>query len=167
MPVSRTAIRTALRASGRHTLTPGAAAPAFRVAPATGNEPAGMDENTGRLLVGWPWVVQSALRILTTAYFEEVMRPHVGSNARKLFGELANLTTAQRFRWAVGVALLLFVPHLRPTSIGQVGEDRTGATDWVAEGDYVPRVHRGDKTDRRPASLTLEPQVRGGTAVTG
>lgn len=165
MPADHSDLRTRLRASGRHLELPGAAA----IAPSAlaGNEPTGMDATTGRLLNGWPWVVQSATRVLTTAHFEEVMRPHVGSNARQLFGELANPSTAQRFRWTVGVALLLFVPHLRPSAIMELGQDRTGSTDWVVEGDYRPRAHRGDLTSAGRRSLDLVPTARGGAAITG
>ena len=163
--VHRGELRTRLRVSGRHVEAAGAAAvPPAAVA---GNEPTGMDAATGRLITGWPWVVQSSTRILTTAYFEEVMRPHVGSNARQLFGELANLRTAQRFRWAVGVALLLFVPNLRPSAIMQLSVARTGATGWVAEGDYLPRAHLGDLTSAGRRSLDLVPPGRGGAAVSG
>lgn len=163
--VDRDALRARLRASGRHFEAAGAAA--IPPLPLAGNEPTGMDAETGRLVIGWPWVVHSATRVLTTAYFEEVMRPHVGSNARQLFGELANLRTAQRFRWAVGVALLMFVPNLRPSAIQQLILDRTGSTDWVVEGDYLPRAHLGDPTSAGRRSLDLVPTVRGGPAISG
>ncbi|TPQ50313.1 hypothetical protein C2U72_14085 [Prosthecomicrobium hirschii] len=165
MSVDRVALRTRLRTSGRH--LEAACAAAIPLPPLSGNEPTGMDAATGRLLTGWPWVVQSAIRVLTTAYFEEVMRPHVGSNARQLFGELAHMRTAQRFRWAVGVAVLLFVPNLRPTAIQQLRADRTGSTGWVAEGDYLPRAHRGDLTSAGRRSLDLVPAGRGGAAIAG
>lgn len=163
--VDRDALRARLRASGRHFEAAGVAA--IPPPPLAGNEPTGMDAVTGRLITGWPWVVQSATRVLTTAYFEEVMRPHVGSNARQLFGELANLRTAQRFRWAVGVALLVFVPNLRPSAIQQLILDRTGSTGWVVEGDYLPRAHRGDLTSAGRRSLDLVPTARGGPAISG
>ena len=165
MSVDRVALRTRLRTSGRHLEAAGAAT--IPLPPLSGNEPTGMDAATGGLLTGWPWVVQSATRVLTTAYFEEVMRPHVGSNARQLFGELAHVRTAQRFRWAVGVAVLLFVPNLRPTAIQQLSADRTGSTGWVAEGDYLPRAHRGDLTSAGRRSLDLVPAGRGGAAIAG
>ena len=163
--VNRDALRARLRTSGRNLEAAGAAT--IPLPPLAGNEPTGMDAATGRLLTGWPWVAQSATRVLTTAYFEEVMRPHVGSNARQLFGELAHVRTAQRFRWAVGVALLLFVPNLRPSAIQQLSSDRTGATGWIAEGDYLPRAHRGDPTSAGRRSIDLVPAGRGGAAITG
>ena len=163
--IDRIALRSRLRTSGRHLEAAGAAV--IPLPPLSGNEPTGMDAATGRLLTGWPWVVQSATRVLTTAYFEEVMRPHVGSNARQLFGELANVRTAQRFRWAVGVAVLMFVPNLRPTAIQQLNAERTGSTGWVAEGDYLPRAHRGDLASAGRRSLDLVPTARGGAAITG
>lgn len=130
-------------------------------------EATGMDARTGKRLVGWDHVVQSIEFLLATSYFEEVMRPHVGSNARRLFGELANIRTAQRFRWAVGLAILLFEPRFVPLRIDQVDLDRTGATTWVIEGNYRPRAHLGDLTVAGRRSLTLTWGGLNGPAVTG
>jgi len=106
-------------------------------------------------LSGWPHVMQSIEVILTTAYFERVMRPYVGSLGIRLFGELANRRTAQRFRWTVATALLLFEPRFKPTRIDQIDLDRTGATTWIIEGIYRPRGHLGDLTSAGTRTLSL------------
>jgi phage baseplate assembly protein W len=132
-----------------------------------GDEPVGMDRENGRRLAGWPYVVQSFQEIFTTAYFERVMRPYVGSPTRRLIGELANIATAQRFRWATLTAIELFVPNFEPARCDQIGMDRTGDTEWVIDGWYIPRGHLGDPTraDRRSLSLTFSD--RGGPRITG
>lgn len=130
-------------------------------------EAVGMDAETGRYLTGWDHTVQSIGKLFTTAYFERVMRPHVGSNARRLFGELANLRTAQRFRWACALAIYLHEPRFTPLHIDQVDLDRTGATGWIIDGWYRPRAHLGDMTIAGRRSLTLVQAGRGGIAVTG
>jgi phage baseplate assembly protein W len=139
------------------------------------NEPVGMDLETGELLAGWDYTVQDISRALTTAYFERVMRPYVGSNARRLWGELANVRTAMRFRWAVIVAMTTtnpktgypMVPNFEPARVDQVDLDRTGDTGWIIDGWYIPRGHLGDRTRASRRSLTLTFNGRGGPAITG
>jgi phage baseplate assembly protein W len=122
------------------------------MAEATSN---GIDRRTGMPLAGWPQVMQSIEVILTTAYFERMMRPYVGSLGLRLFGELANRRTAQRFRWTVATALLLFEPRFHPLRIDQLDLDRTGDTTWMIEGDYRPRGHLGDLTSAGRRTLSL------------
>lgn len=117
------------------------------------NEVSGIDRRTGKLLVGWPYVIQSVETIMTTGFFVRVMRPHVGSNAHKLIGELANQRTAMRFRWALALAILQFVPNFKPERIDQVEVDRDGRTAWVIDGIYYPRGHLGDFTHGSRRSL--------------
>jgi phage baseplate assembly protein W len=124
----------------------------------TSDEPCGIDADTGRPLAGWPWVVQSIHRILGTVFFERVMRPHVGSNARRLIGELANLRNAQRFRAAIVIACLSWVPNFRPTRVGFTAVDRKGEALWVLEGWYLPRAHLdpADETGAEYRSVALD-----------
>ena len=118
-------------------------------------ESTGIDRRTGEVITGWAHVVQSFEVIFTTAYFSRVMRPYVGSLGLRLFGELANPRTAQRFRFAVALGLTLFEPRFTPTQIRQTDLDRTGATNWIIEGIYRPRGHLGDPTPADRRSLTL------------
>lgn len=124
------------------------------------SEISGMDDRTGKLLVGWPYVIHSIEQILSLAYFERVLRPHVGSNAHKLIGELANQQTAQRFRWAVALAILLFVPNFVPRRIDWASVDRTGVTGWIIDGTYYPRRHKGDLTGGEFRSLSYSIDTR-------
>lgn len=129
-------------------------------------ESAGIDRRTGKVLTGWAHVMQSIEVLLTTPYFERVMRPYVGSFGIRLFGELANRRTAQRFRWTVATALLLFEPRFHPTRIDQIDLDRTGETVWIIEGDYRPRGHLGDTTSAGSRTLTLA-EASGGLVLAG
>jgi phage baseplate assembly protein W len=139
------------------------------------NEPTGMDSVTGKILVGWDYVLQEITQALTTAFFERCMRPYVGSNARRLWGELANTRTAMRFRWAVILAMTStnprtgypMVPNFEPMRVDQVGLDRTGDTVWVIDGFYIPRGHLGDRTRAGRRRLTLAFDGRGGPSITG
>jgi phage baseplate assembly protein W len=118
-------------------------------------ESVGTDRRTGATLSGWEHVVQSFEDIFTTAYFTRVMRPHYGSMATRLFGELANPRTAQRFRFAVALGMSLFEPRFTPLTIGQVDLDRTGATAWIIDGIYRPYALLGDPTPAGRRSLML------------
>lgn len=118
-------------------------------------ESVGIDRRTGKVLIGWDHVVQSVEVIFTTPFYARVMRPYVGSFVPRTIGELANPRTAQRFRWATAMGLMLFEPRLYPVRIDQVGLDRTGATDWYIEGAYRPRAHKGDLTVAGIRTLTL------------
>lgn len=118
------------------------------------DEVSGVDRRTGEPLTGWPWVVQSIVFLMTTPYFSVVMAPWLGSPAHRLIGELANVRNAQRFRWALAMAIDLFVPNFEVSGIDLVTLDETGATEWVIDGTYWPRGHLGDFTDGVRKSVT-------------
>lgn len=120
------------------------------------DEISGVNAETGQPLAGWPYVVQCAGKILTTAHFSRVMRPHVGSLVPALLGRLANDRNIQRFRLGVCLALLLWVPNFRPTRVAPLSLDATGAAGWAVDGIYYPRGHRGDWTDGEARSLALD-----------
>jgi phage baseplate assembly protein W len=120
------------------------------------NEVSGMDRRTLKRLSGWPYVLQCVEVIFTTGYFSRVMRPHVGSSIPGLIGRLANARNVQRTRWAMALALLLFVPNFKPTRIGIVSLDETGAAGWTVDGVYYPRGHKGDFTGGQAKSLALD-----------
>lgn len=127
---------------------------------------AGVDRETGLIIDGWDHVIQSIETILTTRYFERVMREYVGSPVPALLGELANPQTVLRFQWAVSLSIFLFEPRFTPTRITAVTLDRSGASDWVIEGIFRPRGHLGDITPAGTVELRLG-QSSGQLIVTG
>lgn len=129
------------------------------------NEVSGIDRRTGKMLVGWDYVIQSIEAVMTAGFFVRVMRPHVGSNAHRLIGELANPKTAQRFRWALAIAILQFVPNFRPIRIDQVALDREGNTEWVVDGFYYPRGHLGDFSGGTRRSLVTSKTLSAWTSI--
>ena len=74
----------------------------------------GMDRHTGRWNSGWESVAQAIEVLLTTRYFERVLREYVGSPLPALLGETANLETISKFRWAQHLATLLV--HMKATA---------------------------------------------------
>ncbi|MDG4908725.1 hypothetical protein EOA60_27385 [Mesorhizobium sp. M1A.F.Ca.IN.020.06.1.1] len=115
----------------------------------------GMDRSTGLRQSGWDNVIQAIEILLTTRYFERVLREYVGSPVPALLGELANVQTVIRFQWSVAAVILLFEPRLTPTRISPLTLDRAGASAWVIEGIYRPRAHLGDFTPAGTVSLRL------------
>jgi phage baseplate assembly protein W len=126
----------------------------------------GMDRSTGMRLGGWDSVVQSIETLITTRYFERVLREHVGSPVPALLGEIANASTVLRFQWAIGVVILLFEPRFLPKRITPTSLDRSGLSAWLIEGVYRPRAHLGDLTPAGSVTLRLG-QAGGQQIVTG
>lgn len=127
----------------------------------------GMDRATGLRLGGWDNVVQAIEVLLTTSWFERVLREHVGSLFPRLLGELANRQTVIRFQWAIAAVILLYEPRFVPTRIVPTALDRSGDSAWLIEGLYRPRAHLGDLTVAGTVSLKLGTAAAGATIVTG
>lgn len=126
------------------------------------NEVTGIGRD-GAILSGWLFVQEQIATILTQPFFERVMRPYVGTNAWRLIGELANRQTAQRFRWAVALAVELFVPNFKLVRIDWVDVSRSGDTGWRIDGTYYPRGHLGDYSNGARYTLDLAADVLNGT----
>ncbi len=134
----------------------------------------GMDRRTGKILIGWPHVLQSIETILMTRYHERVLRRWAGSFVPHMLGELAIPRVITRFFWAIASAIELWEPNYRVTRVRIQQRDdrepesrltsaeqlRVGQMSNRIEGVYRPRGHLGDFTPeaRRSAGLV----VRGG-----
>lgn len=113
---------------------------------------AGIDRRTGRVLLGFPHVVQSLEVIFTTALGTRVMRRLFGSEVPGLLGKNIAPTTFLRFATAVHVAIELWEPRFRvvqvtfPRSENPPEEIRRGKIGIALYGQYRPRGHLGDPT---------------------
>ena len=124
----------------------------------------GMDRKSGKIMVGWDHVVQSAGMIFATRYHERVLRRWVGSFVPHILGESGTPSVIQRFFWAIATALDLWEPRYKiervrvnrrnPEAIepGNVNSDlltsaeelRQGTLTTRPEGIYMPRGHLGN-----------------------
>lgn len=133
---------------------------------------AGVNRDTGKLLDGWPHVVQSIGVLLSTHYSTRVMRRYFGSNVPKLLGENLTPRTILRFRIAVAIALDLWEPRFRlltivPTETGNSPENlRLGRLSLMAPGIYMPRGHLGDFTPAGSYTLTIASGGDNGVIIT-
>lgn len=117
-----------------------------QVAPFPGT---GIDRRTGRLISGWPHVIQSIGVIFTTSFGERVMRRWFGSFVQNLLGRNMDPPTIVRFWMAICVAIELWEPRFKVTRIVPIGTPegmRQGALGFEVQGVYRPRGHLGDFT---------------------
>jgi hypothetical protein len=121
---------------------------------------AGIDATTGRVLAGWPHVVQSIQILLTTRLGDRVMRRWVGAVTAAILGRLVNRQNMLRLLQSIAVAIELFEPRFRLISVTPTTIDRTGRVAIVLEGQYLPRGHLGDTRPEgtRRIQLTLNDQ---------
>lgn len=115
---------------------------------------AGIDRNTGKLLAGWPHVVQSLMVLFTTHFGVRIMRRYFGSNVPPLLGENMTRITILRFTAAVMAAIDVWEPRFGITKVdmpssaaGNSPEKvRQGQLQFTLRGVYRPRGHLGDFT---------------------
>lgn len=132
-----------------------------QIAPVPGT---GISRQTGQVLAGWPNVVQSIGVIFTTHFGERVLRRWFGSDVPPLLGRALVPSTVLRFWSAICIALELWEPRFRITSIAPFGSDldiRTGKIGFKVSGIYYPRGHLGDFTPAGPRAFLI-----GGEGVT-
>ncbi len=130
---------------------------------------AGIDRNTGRLLEGWPHVVQSILVIITTGCGERMLRRWFGSAVPQLPGENLTTPTVVRFFAALIAALevrevdtgLPREPRFKIIKITPKRVDRSGELRLEVLGVYLPRGHLGDFTPEDMRTIVLAPSAAG------
>lgn len=126
----------------------------------------GVDDKTGKVIIGWDHVTQSIAKIFATRYHERVLRRWVGSFIPHLLGESAVTRAITRFYWAAATAIDLWEPNYRiqrvrvetradETSLTSAEELRRGQLTTRTEGVYRPRAHLGDTTPERRRSIGL------------
>jgi phage baseplate assembly protein W len=126
----------------------------------------GVDDKTGKLIVGWKHVIQSIAKILVTKYHERVLRRWVGCLVPFLLGDSATPYAITRFYGAIITAIDLWEPNYRVqrvrlqnrsdgTSLTSAEELRRGVLTQKQEGVYRPRAHVGDTTPEARRAIGL------------
>ena len=110
----------------------------------------GFDQHTGRILSGWPHVVQSLEVIFSTRFGERVLREWFGSMVPAMLGENLTAETVLRTKLAIWVAIEMWEPRFRITQIKSLSVTRLGQYRLELEGEYRPRAHLGDFTPEGP-----------------
>jgi uncharacterized protein len=109
---------------------------------------AGINRRTGRILDGFPHVVQSIDVIFSTRLGERVMRRWFGAIGAAILGRLLVPRTILIFTTALTVALELWEPRFKVTRVITDGNTtdklRLGELSLIIEGEYRPRGHLGD-----------------------
>lgn len=119
---------------------------------------AGMNRETGRVLVGWPHVEQSIGVILITSFGTRIMRGWFGSLVPQMLGENLTERTVLRFVQAAVVAIELFEPRFKILQVKMEGTPETlrrGQLKVAIQGDYRPRALYGDFTVEGARVYTL------------
>jgi phage baseplate assembly protein W len=124
---------------------------------------AGLDRDTGRLIDGWPHVVQSIMVIFTTGYGERMLRRWFGSAVPQLLGNSLTEQTVVAFFTAIVTSLEVLErdtglprePRFKVTKITPRRVDRLGSLSIEITGIYMPRGHLGDFTPEDVRGITL------------
>jgi phage baseplate assembly protein W len=124
---------------------------------------AGVNRHTGKLLDGWPHVVQSIMVIFTTGFGERMLRRWFGSSVPQLLGNSLTEATVVSFFTAIVTSLevrerdtgLPREPRFKLTKITPKKVDRSGELRIEIAGIYMPRGHLGDFTPEDVRSITI------------
>lgn len=116
----------------------------------------GIDRRTGKVLSGWPHVLQCLDVIFTTSLGERVMREWFGSAVPKLLGRNMVPSTILKFWTAVYVAVELWEPRFKITKFDELSASRAGKFGFRLNGIYMPRALSGDFTPEGTRSLSTE-----------
>lgn len=125
----------------------------------------GMDEATGRLLVGWAHCAQSVQKIVKTMIGERLMRLTLGSDLVSHLGDnLVVSTVLAIYRDAV-TDIHAQEPEYRVRRVQLVKLTRTGSLHLATFGDYYPEGRLGnyDLVEPKNGSFALVAGEAGGT----
>ena len=118
----------------------------------------GIDKETGRVISGWPHVLQSLVVIFTTRFGERVLIRWFGSFVPKILGQRMTPPVVLKFWTAICVAIDLWEPRFKVTKIRPFGtpeQMRLGEIGFTIEGIYYPRGHLGDFTPAGPRQVIM------------
>lgn len=118
----------------------------------------GLNRETGRILSGWPHVVQTLGVIWTTRLNEREMRPWFGAELAEELGKTLNPATGLRVLQKITVAAELWEPRFAIRRCGFARIERTGKTVVRIDGEYRPRALQGDLTPEGLRTITLGPE---------
>lgn len=117
---------------------------------------AGFDRRTGRILAGWPHVVQSLEVIFTTLFSERIMREWFGSMTPAMLGRNLTVDTVGRTMTAIYVAVEMYEPRFAIVRFMPLSVTRLGGLGLDIAGEYRPYGHLGDKRAEGNRRLRLE-----------
>jgi phage baseplate assembly protein W len=119
----------------------------------------GIDNRTGKMLIGWPHVAMCIARLFTCRFHERVLRRWLGSLVPHLLGENATRNNILRYFSAIATAIDLWEPCFRVAYVnvcdlqGNIQDTatianrlRVGQIAFRVRGYYMPRGHLGDFT---------------------
>jgi phage baseplate assembly protein W len=117
----------------------------------------GLNRETGRMLTGWPHVVQSLGVIWSTRLNEREMRAWFGASLADELGKRLTPGLTLRLIQAVTVAVELWEPRFKVKRAGFVEATAGGRAGLRVDGEYRPRGHLGDPTPEGARSILLGP----------
>jgi phage baseplate assembly protein W len=119
----------------------------------------GIDNRTGKVLIGWPHTEQNIGRLFTCRFHERVLVRWLGSLVPHLLGENATRNNILRYFSAIATAIDLWEPCFRVVYVnvcdlqGNIldvatiaNRLRVGKIAFRVRGNYMPRGHLGDFT---------------------
>lgn len=119
---------------------------------------AGINAETGELIMGWDHCVQCIRKLIATRYASRPARRHLGSDVPEL--QDANASALNIFKTFAAVAQAINDPDggepgfaLKTIEMAEYG--RSGRFAFILDGIYYPRGHLGDYSVAEQRSFAL------------
>lgn len=106
----------------------------------------GVNAETGAPLTGWPHVLQSIRKILTTSIGTRVMRREFGSEVMSLIDAPMEGRVLLALYVATANAIARWEPRFRLSAVTLLRVNAQGQVHLLLTGTYYPRGHLGDFT---------------------